>query len=74
MPQIFKALATTSVWALWIGTWVILLSTLVMGILKGHLFAPGAGAPPLYYPINFGLAFLGGILSICGMKLRQMLE
>ena len=73
MPPVFKALATITVWAMWICAWVAFLVPLVMGTLAGDLFVVGV-IPPLYYPIMWALAFAGGILAVCAMKLRQMLE
>ena len=73
MPPIFKTLANITVWTLWVGSWVLLLSTLVMGFVRGQLFSAEA-VPPFSYVMFFGLAMVCAILSVCAMKLRKMLE
>ena len=72
MPQIFKALASITAWALWISAWVMGLSTLVEGILYGRLFVPEP--PPLADMAAFAIAFGCAVLAVVVMKLRQMLE
>ena len=39
MPQTFKALTSILAWILWIAGLVTGISTLVLGIIRGHLFA-----------------------------------
>ena len=73
MPPIFKALATITVWTLWIGGGAALVIPLVLGSISGHLFTMGV-VPPLYYPIMFAFSATCGILAVCAMKLRQMLQ
>ena len=38
MPPIFKALASITAWSLWILSWVVGLSTFVMGLVTGTLY------------------------------------
>jgi len=73
MPPVFKALASITAWAMWIGAWLLLVIPLIMGILSGHLFVAGV-VPPLFYSIMFALSFTCGILSVCVMRLRQKME
>ena len=73
MPQIFKAFATINAWALFIVGWISLLA----GFARLIVAVTGAfSAPAEMLPIAFPLAggFIGLILSVCAMKLRQMLE
>jgi hypothetical protein len=72
MPNTFKALATISVWTLWIAAWIIGLGTLVMGINRGTLF--GSETPPVQVWIGFSVALSYLFLSVVAMKLRKMLE
>jgi len=73
MPPIFKALATINAWALFILSWVALLSGYVrmLGAYRGLDLTP-AGAPSYEYALAFG--FGGLVLSVVVMKLRKMLE
>ena len=71
MPQVFKALATIAVWIMFIGGCV--------GILMPNIFYPltgmvGVEPPPMSYYVSNGLGVTSLILSVCAMKLRQMLE
>ena len=72
MPPIFKALATISVWTLWIASWIIGLGTLAMGIERGTLF--GAEHPPISAWIGFAIALVYQFLAVVTMKLRKMIE
>ena len=72
MPPIFKALATISVWTLWIASWIIGLGTLAMGIQRGTLFGPET--PPISAWVGFGIALVYQFLAVVTMKLRKMIE
>lgn len=72
MPQIFKALASVAVWTLWIVAWIIGLSTLCMGVVRGTLF--GAQSPPLSVWVGLTIAIVSMLLSVVAMKLRKTLE
>ncbi len=70
MPSYFKALATITVWVLFIWGCVTILSTTI-----GYYVNIGIGNPPtvaIYMGWGLGTAEL--ILSVCTMKLRQMLQ
>jgi len=73
MPDIFKALATIMVWVMFVGSLFITATSLLFGILEGELFRVGV-TPSIFYPIMWALAVAMGILSVCAMKLRKMLE
>ena len=73
MPPIFKALATIAVWVLFIFGLLGAVGTFVMAIVGGKLFVPGV-EPPLQFFMGEGLSAASLILSVCAMKLRQMLE
>lgn len=67
MPPIFKALATIAVWVMFVLGLFEVLMAMIMGFT--------VPAPPLiqvYLGSAIGVACL--ILSVCAMKLRQMLE
>ena len=72
MPQIFKALASIMVWTMWIVAWVIGLSTLIMGIVRGDLF--GQQPPVMSYWAGFTVSLAYGILALVAMKIRKALE
>ncbi len=72
MPQIFKALASILVWTMWIVAWVIGLSTLMMGIVRGDLFGPQP--PVMSYWAGFAIALAYGIGAVVAMRLRKSLE
>ena len=77
MPQIFKALTSILVWLLWIAGLVTGLSTLVLGIARGHLFAI---SPPTMemeydpYVAWFALALAYGIGATVVMILRKKMD
>jgi len=73
MPPIFKALATVTVWILFVFGCLLLLMPSVMGTIGGIFFRPGV-PPPLLLYIAYGLGVASLILSVCAMKLRKMLE
>jgi hypothetical protein len=73
MPQKFKALATVTVWALFVGGWLAgLLTFIIGGIKNGYAF--GAGPVPMSYYASYaiciGFAFAGGFLMIVRKKLE----
>lgn len=73
MPQIFKALATVSVWGLFVGAWLSAASTFILGgIIEGYAY--GAATPSIYYfaswGICIGLAFAGGFMMLVRKKLE----
>ena len=72
MPPIFKALATITVWVLFILGWLTLLGTNIGAAVGGALFGPTP--PPLCFFLGNGVGIASLILSVCAMKLRQMLE
>jgi hypothetical protein len=72
MPQIFKALASITVWVLFIVGWLFLVLPTLMATLAGQMFH---GAPPPWTVIvGLGLGIISLSLSVVAMKLRQMLE
>jgi hypothetical protein len=72
MPQIFKALATVTVWGVFVGAWLSAVITLIIGCVKGYIF--GTAQPPMTYfasyVIAIGFAFAGGFLMIVRKKLE----
>ena len=73
MPQIFKALATITVWILWVSSLVMGFGTLIIGTIAGDLFNPGA-VTPMVYPASFAVAGFYAILAVVIMRLRQKME
>lgn len=73
MPPIFKALATTSAWLLWIFAIVMGFSTLAMGIIKEDLFNTEI-IPPMAYTALFAVAGFYAILAVVIMLLRKKME
>ena len=73
MPPIFKALATITVWVLFILGWIGVVFAIV-GYIGTMVWI---GLPPMELVVIAGI-FAGGIvcfiLSACAMKLRHMLE
>ena len=74
MPQIFKALSSITAWVLFILGWAGVLATIAYAIsIITVLFV----IPNVTWFMICGV-FVGGvvcfILSVCAMKLRQMLE
>lgn len=72
MPPIFKALASILVWTMWIVAWVIGLSTLIMGIVRGDLFGPQP--PVMSYWAGFAVSLAWGVSAVVVMKIRKGLE
>jgi len=73
MPPIFKALATISVWVLFIGGLITAASDLVMTAAAGQLYSVNS-PPPIEFYVALGVATISLALSVVCMKLRQMLE
>lgn len=74
MPQVFKALSSITVWVLFILGWMGVLATIAYAIsIITVLFVI-----PNVTSLMIGGVFVGGVgcfvLSVCVMKLRQMLE
>ena len=73
MPPVFKALATITVWVLFILGWIGVVFA-VLGFIGTIVWI---GLPPMEMVVIAGI-FAGGvvcfILSACAMKLRQLLE
>jgi len=70
MPPIFKALASISVWVLFIFGWVNLL-----GSMWGYISSGPIGKTPAFDFVGlWALAAACFILSVVAIKLRQMLE
>jgi hypothetical protein len=73
MPNIFKALASITVWVLFIGGLITLVSVLVMTAVSGQLYSVDS-PPPIQFFIGLGVATFTSALAVVCMKLRQMLE
>jgi hypothetical protein len=73
MPSYFKALATITVWFLFIFGLLGAIGTFVMAIVGGKLFVTGA-EPPLEFFMGEGLSAACLILSVVAMKLRKGIE
>jgi len=71
MPSIFKALASISAWVLFIAGLVFIIWPNLMNIVSGQLVA---GPPPWQQVAGSAIGVASLILSVCAMKLRQMLE
>ena len=71
MPPIFKALASITVWVLFIWGCITILSATV-----GYYWNVGMGdySPSIATLASWGVGVVELILSVCAMKLRQMLE
>jgi len=74
MPQSFKALSSITAWVLFILGWIGVVATIAyaVSIITGLFIIPNVTS------LMIGGVFGGGvvcfILSVCAMKLRQMLE
>ena len=69
MPPIFKALATITVWVLFIWGCVTILSATV-----GYYIEHVPDTPTIGILASWGVGVAELILAVCAMKLRQMLE
>jgi len=72
MPPVFKALASITAWILWICGIVMGFSVMIMGIIHGDLYGPGA--VPMSYWAGFAVALAYGIGAVVIMRLRKALE
>ena len=72
MPPIFKALTSIMAWGLWIGAWLMILSTLTAAISSGRLF--GTEAPPMVFPVSLAVGLAFGIGAAVVIRLRQKME
>lgn len=73
MPPIFKALASITAWTLFIlGSLTLVIGVIIMPVIEGALFQ--GTPPPVLFWIALASAVMTLILSVCAMKLRQMLE
>ena len=75
MPQIFKGMATSTVWTLFVIGWISLIAGYIdlLGLYFGLPFASmPSGIPPVEMPLIGGFVCLA--LSVALMKLRQMIE
>jgi len=70
MPPVFKALASTVAWILFIIGCLGLVVPTVGWAIRGDLLAPPATILVFMWAAGIG----SFILSVCAMKLRQMLE
>ena len=73
MPNIFKALASITVWVLWLAGLVMGFSTLIVGTMAGHLFIATVEAP-ISYAIFFAVALAYAVGAVVVMRLRQKME
>ena len=70
MPPIFKALASTTVWILFIIGCLGLIVPTIGWAIKGDLLAP----PATILVFMWAAGIVSFILAVCAMKLRHMLE
>ncbi len=73
MPGSFKALATILVWVLWISGLLIGFSTLILGIVRGHLFSVNT-LTGYEYPTWFAVALAYGVGAVIVMRIRQKMD
>jgi Na+/proline symporter len=72
MPQIFKALASISAWALFIIAWIIGASTAIMGIVNGALY--GDEPPSMVFPALFAVSMAYALAGVVVMILRKKMD
>jgi hypothetical protein len=72
MPNIFKALTSIGAWMLFIGSWLMVLITLIAMGVRGDLFS--SDALGLKDAIAFGLAMAGTVLAAVVVLIRKKLE
>jgi len=72
MPPIFKALASITVWVLFVFGWLFLVVGNIGVILAGELM--GAEPPSFQFYASNAVGFSFFILSLVAMKLRKTLE
>jgi hypothetical protein len=72
MPQIFKALASVSAWALFIISWIIGMSTFIMGLVNGMLY--GSEPVPMVFPAFFAVSIVCMVSAVVVMILRKKMD
>ena len=72
MPDIFKALASITAWAMFIIFWVLGLSVFVTGLITGRLYGPEP--PPMVMPMAFAVSLAFGVGAVVVMILRKKME
>jgi uncharacterized membrane protein len=72
MPDIFKALASITAWCLLIISWIIGLSTFIMGIVNGKLY--GDEPVPMVFPAFFAVSIACAVSAVVVMILRKKME
>ena len=72
MPDIFKALASVTAWAMLVIFWVMGLSVFVTGLITGRLYGPEP--PPMVMPAAFAVALAFGLGAVVVMILRKKME
>jgi uncharacterized membrane protein len=72
MPDIFKALASITAWGLFIISWVIGLSTAIMGIVNGKLY--GDEPAPMIFPVFFAVSIFCAVSAVVVMILRKKMD
>ncbi len=72
MPDIFKALASVTAWAMFVIFWVLGLSAFVTGLITGRLYGPEP--PPMVMPAAFAVALAFGLGAVVVMILRKKME
>ena len=69
-----KALASILAWILWISGLVMGFSTLILGIMRGHLFVVNSTVTGYEYHAWFAVALVYGVGAVIVMLLRQKME
>jgi hypothetical protein len=72
MPQIFKALASVSAWALFIFSWIIGMSAAIMGTVNGVLY--GDEEVPMVFPAFFAVSIVCMVSAVVVMILRKKMD
>ena len=73
MPNIFKAIATVTVWTLWICAWIAFLFPFILGgFAKGYLW--NFGDAPDGYWISYAIAIGASVGAGFWMLVRRKLE
>jgi len=67
MPRIFKPLATVAAWSLFVFTWIGFVMTAVSAAVSGKPVS-------IETIVCAGLTIASAVLTVCAIKLRQMLE
>jgi hypothetical protein len=69
MPDIFKALATITAWALFIVSWITGFSTILAAIMSRGLY--GSEAPSMVFPVLLLVALAQAVAAVGVMILRK---